>query len=118
MAIENYTDALKKFVQDHHSEDPAQLLFTYSGKTDFDLKAAVQQIQSRQKAKQKLAQLEQQSVVSAKAPAAAKTAEPLQQQLFVEAEPHPILEQLAKLDPDQLSARQALDLLYQLKASL
>lgn len=71
-----------------------------------------------QKAKQKLAQLEQQSVVSAKAPAAAKTAEPLQQQLFVEAEPHPILEQLAKLDPDQLSARQALDLLYQLKASL
>lgn len=71
-----------------------------------------------QKAKQKLAQLEQQSVVSAKAPAAIKTAEPLQQQLFVEAEPHPILEQLAGLDPDQLSARQALDLLYQLKASL
>lgn len=71
-----------------------------------------------QKAKQKLAQLEQQSVVSAKAPAAAKTAEPLQQQLFVEAEPHPILEQLAKLDPDQLSARQALDLLYQLKERL
>jgi 16S rRNA G966 N2-methylase RsmD len=54
MAIENYTDALKKFVQDHHSEDPAQLLFAYSGKTDFDLKAAVQQIQSRQKAKHKL----------------------------------------------------------------
>jgi DNA mismatch repair protein MutS len=71
-----------------------------------------------QKAKQKLAQLEQQSVVSAKAPAAAKTAEPQQQQLFVEAEPHPILEQLAKLDPDQLSARQALDLLYQLKERL
>ncbi|MCR9014216.1 class I SAM-dependent methyltransferase [Aquiflexum gelatinilyticum] len=54
MAIENYTDALKKFVQDHQSEDPAQLLFAYSGKTDFDLKAAVQQIQSRQKAKHKL----------------------------------------------------------------
>jgi 16S rRNA G966 N2-methylase RsmD len=54
MAIEKYTDALKKFVQDHHSEDPAQLLFAYSGKTDFDLKAAVQQIQSRQKAKHKL----------------------------------------------------------------
>ncbi len=71
-----------------------------------------------QKAKQKLAQLEQQSVVSAKAPAVAKTIEPLQQQLFAEAEAHPILEQLAKLDPDQLSARQALDLLYQLKASL
>lgn len=71
-----------------------------------------------QKAKQKLAQLEQQSVVSAKAPAAAKTIEPLQQQLFAEAEPHPILEQLTKLDPDQLSARQALDLLYQLKERL
>jgi 16S rRNA G966 N2-methylase RsmD len=54
MAIEKYTDELKQFVQDHQSEDPAQLLFAYSGKTDFDLKAAVQQIQSRQKAKQKL----------------------------------------------------------------
>ena len=41
-------------MQDHQSEDPAQLLFAYSGKTDFDLKAAVQQIQARQKAKQKL----------------------------------------------------------------
>ncbi|MCH6236648.1 class I SAM-dependent methyltransferase [Cognataquiflexum rubidum] len=54
MAISIYTAALKKFVQDHQSEDPAQLLFAYSGKTDFDLKAAVQQIQSRQKAKHKL----------------------------------------------------------------
>jgi 16S rRNA G966 N2-methylase RsmD len=54
MAISTYTEALKKFVQDHQSEDPAQLLFAYSGKTDFDLKAAVQQIQSRQKAKHKL----------------------------------------------------------------
>ena len=41
-------------MQDHQSEDPAQLLFAHSGKTDFDLKAAVQQIQARQKAKQKL----------------------------------------------------------------
>ncbi|SMD41921.1 hypothetical protein SAMN00777080_0455 [Aquiflexum balticum DSM 16537] len=49
-----YTASLKQFVQDHQSEDPAQLLFAYSGKTDFDLKAAVQQIQARQKAKQKL----------------------------------------------------------------
>lgn len=54
MAIEKYTDALKQFVQDHQSEDPAQLLFAYSGKTDFDLKVAVQQIQARQKAKHKL----------------------------------------------------------------
>jgi len=54
MAISIYTAALKKFVQDHQSEDPAQLLFAYSGKTDFDLKAAVQQIQSRQKARHKV----------------------------------------------------------------
>ncbi|MCL6258461.1 class I SAM-dependent methyltransferase [Aquiflexum sp. TKW24L] len=54
MAISKYTPSLKQFVQDHQSEDPAQLLFAYSGKTDFDLKAAVQQIQSRQKAKHKL----------------------------------------------------------------
>ena len=54
MSISTYTAALKQFVQDHQSEDPAQLLFAYSGKTDFDLKAAVQQIQSRQKAKHKI----------------------------------------------------------------
>lgn len=54
MANSIYTESLKKFVQDHQSEDPAQLLFAYSGKTDFDLKAAVQQIQARQKAKHKL----------------------------------------------------------------
>lgn len=49
-----YTTSLKQFVQDHLMEDPAQLLFAHSGKTDFDLKVAVQQIQARQKAKQKL----------------------------------------------------------------
>ena len=49
-----YTAPLKQFVQDHLQEDPAQLLFRYHGKTDFDLKAAVQQIQAKQKAKQKL----------------------------------------------------------------
>lgn len=54
MTFEKYSDKLKQFVQDHQSEDPAQLLFKYAGKTDFDLKAAVQQIQARQKAKVKL----------------------------------------------------------------
>ena len=49
-----YKDSLKQFVQDHLSEDPAQLLLRYVGKTDFDLKFAVQQVQSRQKAKHKL----------------------------------------------------------------
>jgi hypothetical protein len=43
-----------QFVQDHLNEDPALLLFKYQGKTDFDLKAAVQQISARQKAKKKL----------------------------------------------------------------
>ncbi|SFT71974.1 Conserved hypothetical protein 95 [Algoriphagus locisalis] len=44
----------QQFVQDHLTEDPALLLFRYQGKTDFDLKAAVQQISARQKATKKL----------------------------------------------------------------
>jgi len=44
----------QQFVQDHLKEDPALLLFRYQGKTDFDLKAAVQQISARQKASKKL----------------------------------------------------------------
>ncbi|MEP0710800.1 MAG: class I SAM-dependent methyltransferase, partial [Algoriphagus sp.] len=44
----------QQFVQDHLREDPALLLFRYQGKTDFDLKAAVQQISARQKAAKKL----------------------------------------------------------------
>ncbi|WP_339754177.1 class I SAM-dependent methyltransferase [Algoriphagus aquimarinus] len=44
----------QQFVQDHLTEDPALLLFRYQGKTDFDLKAAVQQISARQKAAKKL----------------------------------------------------------------
>lgn len=43
-----------QFVQDHLREDPAQLLLAYAGKTSFDLKAAVQQIQARQKAQHKI----------------------------------------------------------------
>lgn len=44
----------QQFVQDHLTEDPALLLFRHQGKTDFDLKAAVQQISARQKATKKL----------------------------------------------------------------
>ena len=44
----------QQFVQDHLTEDPTLLLFRYQGKTDFDLKAAVQQISARQKAAKKL----------------------------------------------------------------
>ncbi|MGE5470499.1 MAG: DNA mismatch repair protein MutS [Bacteroidota bacterium] len=53
------------------------------------------------------------------------TADPLQPDLFAqgepepaEAEPHPALEQLASLDPDSLTPREALDALYSLKGLL
>lgn len=51
---EVYSDKMKQFVQDHLTEDPAQLLLTYTGKVEFDLKFAVQQIKARQKAKSKI----------------------------------------------------------------
>lgn len=55
MELSHYHRAdFRQFVQDHLNEDPALLLFKYQGKTDFDLKAAVQQISARQKAKKKL----------------------------------------------------------------
>ncbi len=64
-----------------------------------------------QQAKQKLSQLEQQgraqlTPVHSKASA--------QQQLPLMVPEHPLLQQLAALNPDELSARQALDLLYQI----
>jgi hypothetical protein len=49
-----YTEELFQFVQDHLNGDPAQLLLYHQGKTDFDLKAAIQQIQARQKVQKKL----------------------------------------------------------------
>ncbi|MEX2592120.1 MAG: class I SAM-dependent methyltransferase [Anditalea sp.] len=49
-----YTGKLYQFVQDHLQEDPALLLLKYHQTADFDLKEAVQQIASRQKAKTKL----------------------------------------------------------------
>lgn len=55
MELSHYHRAdFRQFVQDHLSEDPALLLFKYQGKTNFDLKAAVQQISARQKAAKKL----------------------------------------------------------------
>ncbi len=53
-------------------------------------------------------------------------ADPLQPDLFaqiveaeiIEAEPHPAVEQLAKIDPDSLTPREALDALYALKGLL
>jgi hypothetical protein len=55
MNLSEVTSAeFRQFVQDHLAEDPALLLFKYQGKVNFDLKAAVQQISSRQKAAKKL----------------------------------------------------------------
>ncbi|WP_143959541.1 class I SAM-dependent methyltransferase [Litoribacter populi] len=51
---ENKIEQIQKFVQDHLSDSPAQLLLKYQNKVDFDLKFAVQQISARQKAKKKL----------------------------------------------------------------
>lgn len=55
MNISEYHSAeFRQFVQDHLNEDPAGLLFKYQGKVGVDLKAAVQQIAARQKARKKL----------------------------------------------------------------
>ncbi len=64
-------------------------------------------------ARNKLQQLEAESLGSKSAP----QDKPQQTELF-SSEPHPVLEALKRLDPDELSARQALDLLYQLKDDL
>ncbi len=71
-------------------------------------------------ARQKLSQLEQQGRAQlgvATKPAGAEVASQpaeFQQQLPLMPEQHPLVQQLASLNPDDLSARQALDLLYQL----
>ncbi|MBW3164476.1 DNA mismatch repair protein MutS [Ferrimonas balearica] len=62
-------------------------------------------------AKQRLSQLEQQ-------PRVAPSAEVSGGQLPLLPEPHPVVELLERLDPDALTPRQALDMLYQLKAQL
>lgn len=49
-----YTEKVKKFVQDHLDEDPFKLFLVLRGKTDVDLKMAVDQLQSRRKALKKL----------------------------------------------------------------
>ncbi|MEH6635782.1 MAG: DNA mismatch repair protein MutS, partial [Halioglobus sp.] len=49
---------------------------------------------------------------------AAHTASPAQEEMFSTAQPHPVLESLGSLDVDELTPRQALEQLYQLKAQL
>ncbi len=67
------------------------------------------------RAREKLAQLEQQEVDQPRP--AADGAAPLQNDLFASA-PHPLVEALEGLDIDDLSPRQALELLYQWKKRL
>jgi len=72
-----------------------------------------------EQAKQKLAQLEQ-STTSLPASSGQQTAaqQPLQQSLLLEAAEHPLLEQLRQLAIDDLTPRQALELLYQFKRQI
>lgn len=72
-----------------------------------------------QRARQKLQQLEQQPLSDPKAetPAQQTSAAAAAQLSLLESE-HPVLEQLKALSVDDLSARQALELLYQLKTQL
>ncbi len=65
-------------------------------------------------AKEKLVLLEQQESQPNMTAASATTASPMQSDLFA-AEPDPAVEKLASIDPDDLTPRQALDLIYQLK---
>ena len=68
-----------------------------------------------QQARRKLQALEQQHPVADKPRPATL---PAQAELFAEPAPHPVLEQLTQLDPDDLSPRQALELLFALKRQL
>ncbi len=65
-----------------------------------------------QQAKLKLQILENQASFQVKA----RLLQPFQQDLFVEKDvQHPVITELKKMNPDQLTAKEALDLLYQLK---
>ncbi|OWL88916.1 DNA mismatch repair protein MutS [Halopseudomonas aestusnigri] len=66
------------------------------------------------RAREHLAQLEQQGLEQHGSKPAGKTEQPFQTDLFASA-PHPLIEQIQALNPDDLSPRQALDLLYKLK---
>lgn len=69
-------------------------------------------------AREKLLQLERESVVGAHRATDNSLKAPVQSELFVEYREHPLLQRLQELNPDELSARQALDILYDLKTHL
>ncbi len=64
-------------------------------------------------AREKLRQLEHDSATTAAQPTSQKG--PRQNELFVEYAEHPLLQQIRDINPDELSAREALELWYQLK---
>jgi len=66
-------------------------------------------------AREKLAELESGAIAPPPLPTAAG---PAQDDLFGSAAPHPVVTQLEQLQVDELSPRQALELLYQLKSRL
>jgi len=63
-------------------------------------------------ARDKLMHLEQDSLITAKE---SRTNHPMQNELFNPYSPHPVIDELSTLDLDELSAKQALELLYRLK---
>ena len=69
-------------------------------------------------AREKLQQLEHESVLGAPAGEVRGTHTPIQTEMFTEPPPHPVLDALRALNPDDVSAREALELLYRLKAQL
>jgi DNA mismatch repair protein MutS len=66
------------------------------------------------RAKQKLSLLEQHQSVS-EMPLTNVSSSPLSQQASLFDTPNPVLEELESIDPNELTPRQALDLIYQLK---
>ncbi|UYM16116.1 DNA mismatch repair protein MutS [Endozoicomonas euniceicola] len=70
-------------------------------------------------AKTKLAQLEQtpsSQVSTLQSVANVVEEQPLQSDLFATAQPHPAVDRLGEINPDEISPRQALDLIYDLKS--
>ncbi|MGB7388908.1 DNA mismatch repair protein MutS [Pseudomonas neustonica] len=66
------------------------------------------------RAREHLAKLEQSSLEQHSGARNQQSGQPMQSDLFASA-PHPLVEQLQALKPDELSPRQALDLLYQMQ---
>jgi DNA mismatch repair protein MutS len=70
-----------------------------------------------QAAKEKLHELERSAILNGPAEAASKLS-PAQNDLFSRTEPHPVVDELTELNVDDLSPRQALEKLYELKGKL